>query len=250
MEDWAKEPGKHMNVEQTPKKPSKAFQIFLQRVVVVIVSFSCNLDGCAVEEVWSHVEKEYEALKSVLPPNQCDGAIGQAYSKDKILSGLKLAPFQVRNVACNLCWTLPLFESLAGDHLSMDVVRKYAENKFYEKGKPRAPALWPGMSIPIACMQRDELPPKGTWKRYGGDIAVAAFWYAFAEVIKSNAPGPDLERFRLVARTAEENWGLVVLISPACRLFTVCHLSAQDYPFLFPFLPDRSRKVCSSNGVA
>ena len=92
--------------------------------------------------------------------------------------------------------------------------------------------------------------PKGTWKRYGGDIAVAAFWYAFAEAIKSNAPGPDLERFRLVARTAEENWGLVVLIFPACRLFTVCHLSAQEYPFLFPFLPDRSRKVCSSNGVA
>ena len=100
---------------------------------------------------------------------------------------------------------LPLHESLSGDHLSMELVRKYAENKFYEHGKPRAPALWPAMPIPISCMQRDELPPKGSWKRYGGDIAVAAFWFAFAAAIKAGADGPELERFRLVARTAGRN---------------------------------------------
>ena len=162
-------------------------------------------DFFALEEVWQHVEKEYESMKGMSPPSQSDGAIGQAFSKDKVLSALKVSPFQIRNVACNLCWTLPLHETLSGDHLSMELVRKYAGNKFYEHGKPRAPALWPAMPIPISCMQRDELPPKGSWKRYGGDIAVAAFWFAFAAAIKAGADGPELERFRLVARTAGRN---------------------------------------------
>ncbi|CAK9052938.1 unnamed protein product, partial [Durusdinium trenchii] len=154
------------------------------------------------QEVWAHVASEFDSLKTKTPPGQSDGAIGQAFSLEKVVNALQVGERELRNVACNICWTVPLFESIDGDTLSLQLIEKFAKARFYADGKPKAPRLWPSIVIPIALMQKDDLPPKTTWKRYGGDIAVAAFWYAFAMAKKDGLPGPDLEAFRSLARTS------------------------------------------------
>ena len=197
------------------------------------------------QEVWKHIESEFEGVKNKNPPGQTEGATGQAFSADKVLSALKLGSFEIRNVCCNLAWTLPLYESIEGDTMSIALIEKYARAKFWsqEEDKPTAPALWPSVTIPIAFMQREELPPKTTWARYGGDIAAAAFWYAFAAAKKAGQPDHELEAFRRLCRR-----GFMQQVTPKpCGQFQVLEKSKQPNRrnmFYFFFLKENSAGMC------
>ena len=79
------------------------------------------LDAWATQ-VWSYVSSEFETLKGKQPPAQTDGAIGQAYSADKVLSALKGEAKEIRNVAGSIAWVKPLAESIEGDALSMELI--------------------------------------------------------------------------------------------------------------------------------
>ena len=157
----------------------------------------------SVQDVWQYVESEYDSLKTKQPPGQTEGASGQAFSAEKILTALKGPAMEIRNVCCNLAWTKPLAESLEGDKLSMSLIQKYAHSTFWckQSNQPRAPQLWPaGVVIPIACMQREDLAPKTTWLRYGADVAVAGFWFAFATAKKMKLQEAEINSFRALAR--------------------------------------------------
>ena len=83
---------------------------------------SLLLDAWAAQ-VWSQVSSEFEALKQKQPPTQTEGAIGQAYSADKVLTALKGQRQELRNVAGCIAWVKPLAESIEGDALSMELIQ-------------------------------------------------------------------------------------------------------------------------------
>ncbi|CAE7734968.1 unnamed protein product [Symbiodinium sp. CCMP2592] len=162
---------------------------------------TCSLLASWAADVWTHVSTEFETLKGKSPPGQTEGAIGQAFHVEKILSALKGSSREIRNVAGNIAWVKPLNESIEGDSMSMEQIQRYAATVFMNAdGKVQAPRLWPtGVTIPVAMMQLEEMPAKG-WDRYGADVAVAAYWYAFAQAKKQGSTETELQTWRALGR--------------------------------------------------
>ena len=93
-------------------------------------------------------------------------------------------------------------ESIDGDALTIDVIDRYARGHFWDDGAPRAGRHWPqNLNVPIALMNKTDMPPKGTWRRYGADIAVASFWYAFSKAKEIGAQEAELDKFRALCRS-------------------------------------------------
>jgi hypothetical protein len=93
---------------------------------------------------------------------QVDGAIGAAFTQDKILEKVRLTG-EARGYTGVLAWFQPL-QGPDCQTFTIAMVDKCVSAYFRDaEGKLRVPDLWwRGLNVPISLKSKAELPPKGS----------------------------------------------------------------------------------------
>ena len=113
-------------------------------------------------EIWPKIEQDYKKLLSSPPVTQVDGAIGAAFTQDKILEKVRLTG-EARGYTGVLAWFQPL-QGPDCQTFTIAMVDKCVSAYFRDaEGKLRVPDLgWRGLNVPISLKSKAELPPKGS----------------------------------------------------------------------------------------
>ena len=92
-------------------------------------------------EIWPKIEQDYKKLLSSPPVTQVDGAIGAAFTQDKILEKVRLTG-EARGYTGVLAWFQPL-QGPDCQTFTIAMVDKCVSAYFRDaEGKLRAPDLW------------------------------------------------------------------------------------------------------------
>jgi hypothetical protein len=113
-------------------------------------------------EIWPKIEQDYKKLLSSPPVTQVDGAIGAAFTQDKILEKVRLTG-EARGYTGVLAWFQPL-QGPDCQTFTIAMVDKCVSAYFRDaEGELRVPDLWwRGLNVPISLKSKAELPPKGS----------------------------------------------------------------------------------------
>lgn len=132
---------------------------------------------CWAAEIWAHVSADAQRITAAGALGREAGCVSTTFDATSVVRQLKENK-EVRNITCALTWTRPS----DGPACTLALVDKFMRQLYKPNdGAWKIPDIWPrGVNIPISLRSDAELPPKGEWVRFGGDLIVLASWRALA----------------------------------------------------------------------
>ena len=115
------------------------------------------------QSIWPLISDDFKKLQAASPVAQADGAIGGAFTPDKILEKIRFTS-EARGFTGVLAWMQPL-QGPDCQTFTIAMVDKCVDSYFRDRdsqGNLSAPTLWwRGLNVPISLRSKAELPPKG-----------------------------------------------------------------------------------------